>query len=394
MSKDSFNVISSAECSAGPTPSVSPGGHQMSLFGQAPVRASRSRLRAKGRALLTNGIYGPTFSDSSAPAVPQSSWESRLRERLGTLGSTEYDLTWREKVTPAGRSIFRLAPSTRRTGGTGCTGWPSPVSSPNTNRKTRSCPVEIAGQHGLTLAGVAHDLTGWPTPNTPSGGPNTKSTATHTGGLDLEGAVRVCGWPTASARDWRDPRASAETMAKNARPLNEVAGMVVGWTTPQAHDTSPGNPERVGRHGTVHGDRNLNDEAAQLAGWGTPRAATNSGIPCPEHTGKGSRLEDQAAELVGWKTPLVPSGGRRNPPGTTLQGRRPDGKKVTVDLREEALAVSGTPGNLPDQTRKENSGGLGALNPEFVGWLMMGDLWPEIMACAPSACSRKVKRKG
>ena len=27
---------------------------------------------------------------------------------------------------------------------------------------------------------------GWPTPNTPSGGPNVKSTATHTGGMDLD----------------------------------------------------------------------------------------------------------------------------------------------------------------------------------------------------------------
>ncbi len=39
----------------------------------------------------------------------------------------------------------------------------------------------------------------WPTPNTPSGGPNTKSTPTHTGGMDLEGAVAM--WATPSVAD-------------------------------------------------------------------------------------------------------------------------------------------------------------------------------------------------
>jgi hypothetical protein len=34
------------------------------------------------------------------------------------------------------------------------------------------------------------------------------------------------------------------------------------WPTPQAHDSHPGNPARVGRFGTKHGGRNLNDEVA------------------------------------------------------------------------------------------------------------------------------------
>lgn len=34
------------------------------------------------------------------------------------------------------------------------------------------------------------------------------------------------------------------------------------WPTPQAHDAAPGNPKRVGRHGTEHGGRNLNDFVA------------------------------------------------------------------------------------------------------------------------------------
>jgi len=202
-------------------------------------------------------------------------------------------------------------------------GWPTPRSSPNENRNTKSAPSH-GETHGLTLAGVAHDLTGW---------------------------------PTASARDWRDGRASKETMERNSRPLNEVATALSGWSTPRSTDGEKGGPNM------------------SFGAGGTP-------------------LPAQAAELAGWKTPLVPSGGRRNPPGTTLTDRRPDGKKVTVDLRDEALALSGTLGNSSDPTRKASTGGSGALNPKFVAWLMMGDLWPEIMACAPLICSRREKRKG
>lgn len=63
----------------------------------------------------------------------------------------------------------------------------------------------------------------WPTPNTPSGGPNYRSTAKHTGGLDLDGKAAM-------------------------------------WTTPQAHDQAGGNPQRVRRKGTTHGCANLADD--------------------------------------------------------------------------------------------------------------------------------------
>ena len=285
MSKTTRNAISSPALGAGPTQLDLLAGLTTDPCGPAPVPASRSRSQGGGRVLLTTGTYGPTFSDSSAPAVPQSSWESRLRERLGTLGSMEYDLTWRRKVTPAGRSISRLAPSMRRTGETGCTGWPTPRASPNENRNAQSAPSH-GETHGLTLAGVAHDLTGW---------------------------------PTASARDWRDPRASAETMAKNDRPLNEVAG-----------------------------------------------------------------------SLAGWCTPTTPSGGQTNPAGTTIAGRRPDGGKATVTLKDQVSQVSGTPSSSPGQTPKA---GTAALNPEFCSWLM--GFPPEWLNSAPSAMrlSRKSRQK-
>lgn len=82
--------------------------------GPVPARASRSRSRARSEAPTTSGTYGPTCFASSVPDGPLSSWESRLRQRLGTVGSTECLLTWKASHTPGGRSLSRLAPSMRR----------------------------------------------------------------------------------------------------------------------------------------------------------------------------------------------------------------------------------------------------------------------------------------
>lgn len=131
ISKATRSAISSPEVDCGPSRPASPAGPTNDLSGQAPVRASRSRRRAKAEELMIQGICGRTFIASSVPDGPLSSWESRLRERLATVGSTESALIWREKVTPAGQPISRLAVSTRHTNGTGSTGsqWSTPRAS-------------------------------------------------------------------------------------------------------------------------------------------------------------------------------------------------------------------------------------------------------------------------
>lgn len=48
---------------------------------------------------------------------------------------------------------------------------------------------------------IRQDFSSVPTPNTPSGGPNSKSTAAHTGGMDLEGAVSLATVATPKATD-------------------------------------------------------------------------------------------------------------------------------------------------------------------------------------------------
>ena len=95
-----------------------------------------------------------------------------------------------------------------------------------------------------------------------------------------------------------------------------------GWRTPDApttggprtHTTSQGRGHQVCLEEQAH-------MAVPLSGWGTPRVTTNGGTPCPESTGKGSRLEDQASLAdLGFGTPAGPtpastgrSGGYQSP---------------------------------------------------------------------------------
>jgi DNA (cytosine-5)-methyltransferase 1 len=78
------------------------------------------------------------------------------------------------------------------------------------------------------------DSLSWPTP-TVHGNHNQKGASAESGD-GLATAVRI--WPTPTARDWRSGKASAETMNRNSRPLNEVA---THWPTPTASMTTEGD---------------------------------------------------------------------------------------------------------------------------------------------------------
>jgi hypothetical protein len=58
---------------------------------------------------MTSVICGLRGFLSSPSAALQSSLESRLKRRLDGVGSTLFSLTWKAKVTPAGRPLCRLA---------------------------------------------------------------------------------------------------------------------------------------------------------------------------------------------------------------------------------------------------------------------------------------------
>ena len=224
---DSNGCICSLELAGGNTPSGLLDG-QMSLFGPDHAPANHSARRASARANKTAATSGPKCSGSSASAALQRSLVSKLAERLGSVGSTEFSQTWKEKVTPAGRRYWTHTASARRMSGNGCFGWLTPT----TTRR------EAEAQLGV-MPGI------WPTPKQRDRGRQGRRSKPHTTGgnanLDEQAWEWLSGWATPAARDWKSGDASEATMNRNARPLNEQATLMVGFpsgATPSSHHAS------------------------------------------------------------------------------------------------------------------------------------------------------------
>jgi len=132
-SPDLFSAISSPGSESGPTPFASPDGPTTARSGPDRAHASLSARQAKERGLLTSGTCGPHGSGSLTSAGLTSCLASRFRARTASAGSTLYRLTWKERVTPSGRSIPALRASALRTSGKGSItvrpGWSTPKAS-------------------------------------------------------------------------------------------------------------------------------------------------------------------------------------------------------------------------------------------------------------------------
>jgi len=173
ISRATRNVTSSPGTRAGRSRSDKRDGKTTAPSGPAPAPVSHSHLLADIAEQPIQGTFGQTSVDSFAAAGPLSSWENRLRARLAMVGSTEFNLIWRRKVTPAGRSISRLAASTRRTSATGSSGrqnlagWITPLANDarpgHLHRYTRPDGRNNLNDDAVAItASVA--ISSWPTP--------------------------------------------------------------------------------------------------------------------------------------------------------------------------------------------------------------------------------------
>ena len=183
------------ESASGRMPCAAPAGPMSGPCGQEAVLVSLSPRQAEAAGLLTSGTYGPRSSISSASAGLTRSLASRLQAVTALRGSTLYHLTWRERTTPAGRSIPALRASAPRTSDKDCTGWPTPRATeagPDFAIRTRE------GSGGLSLQTTAQ-LAGWITPV----GRDWK-TSPHrerSKGEQLSGQIHLAGWSTPAAGD-------------------------------------------------------------------------------------------------------------------------------------------------------------------------------------------------
>ena len=317
---DTDSFTSSPASADGPLQPVLPDGRTTASLSPGRARVSRSQSRGRAPELLMRGTYGPTFSESSVPEGPLSSWENRLRQRLAKVGSSECDLTWKVSGTTPGELLSRLVPSTPRT-------------------------VEIAS------------------------------------GLLLEAAY----WVTCTTRDHKDTPGMSLTRSDGRSRCDQlprqVAATAAYWSTPRASDGEKGGPN-------------------QAFGAG------------------GQPLPAQAFHTAMWPSPTLPSGGQTWPEGTTLEGKRPDGKKSQVTLNNVVTGLWPTPlvgstnpaahNQISGQWRAAmeqampgpaQSGSLattekrGVLNPAFPCWLMGYPIaWVYSGALAMQSC-RKLPRK-
>ena len=244
---DLFSAISLPVLAAGATPCALPDGPRIDLFGRAVARASLLAQPVPGGALQTNAISGLSGSISSASAALELSLVSKLKQRLTTDGLILFNLIWKVKATPAGRQVYRLRASARRISDNDCGSWP--------------------------------------TPNTPSGGPNVKSTPTHTGGMDLEGAVTLTSWPTPIVGDTTGgPRPPDDK--RGPAPGLQAAAHLTSWPTTSTRDYKGGYLGGRMRNGKISTD--TLDVAAQLTSGqtaiGSPAATEKPGQLNPAHS--------------------------------------------------------------------------------------------------------------
>jgi hypothetical protein len=232
---DSAKRIGSQGLQSGPTPCAAPVGQMTAPSGPAVARASLSARQAKAQGLLTSGTSGLPSSTSSASAALQSSLASRLRARTASVGSTLYTLTWKDRATPAGRSICALRASGRRTSDKGSggleSGWPTPVcSSPNSLRGNGQDPMKRKeGGHQVNLQDAV-TLAGWPTPQSSdgSGGGQAKRALNPERSNDLMDFAMLAGWPTPMAGTPAQNGNNAAGNNDSSRKTVELAG----WPTP------------------------------------------------------------------------------------------------------------------------------------------------------------------
>ena len=205
-------VILPGTCSAtfspvlvvGATPCALPDGPTTDLFGRAVAHASPSAPQAPKKAPLMIDTSGLSGSISSASAALESSLVSKLKQRLTTDGSILFNLIWKVKATPAGRQVYRLRASARRTLDNDCGSWPTTLTA-----------------DGRGSAGV--------------------------GKRELPNVVKWVGWPTTSTRDYKGGYRGGRM--RNNKISTDTLDVAAQLTSGQ---TAIGSPAATENHGQLN----------------------------------------------------------------------------------------------------------------------------------------------
>jgi len=330
----------------------------------------------------------------------QSALEQSLRRRLSAFVSQEYDLKWKTWDIASGPPICALRASGRRTSGSGCTGSRTP-SAGDSKRGVHPNPDKQAGSHSLNneaaLAGhptpssegsageISEDLErvgskfrnrktgrvlqtnlatdtlmlcGHPTPNTPSGGPNSQRENRNAGGADLEEVANLAGTSMLLEMN-QAPRQLGASSAENDTPTLHGDGAT--GNVPIVADHPSPCPKCGAPMETDHNSAQCH--ACQmlwpLAGHPTPRnedaEQTGAHRGQPDTLTSCERLAGHptCAATDGSKAPKQYAGGNPSLPGSAK------------------MAASPGPTTASTATSTAKTAGY-RLNPGFSLWLMIG----------------------
>jgi hypothetical protein len=242
---DLFSAISSPDLAAGAAPLALPVGPQTDLFGQVLAHASRLVLPAQATALPTSATSGLSGLNSSASVALTLSLVSKLKQRLTTDGSILFKLIWREKVTPAGRLVYRLAASARRTSDKDCGSWATPTT--RDHKDTGNLENSRIRKDGTirndTVPRQAFGIASWPTPLVQDSKHGSVSPAQESK-RTLDVIATLAAWPTPKLTDDNLSRRSPEAMERwrnrpNAGSELAEKAELASWPTPQCMDTLP-----------------------------------------------------------------------------------------------------------------------------------------------------------
>ena len=290
-SKASPKSTSLPEVASGPLQLDLLAGLTTAPSGPQAAPANRSAGPAKGAVLMTQGICGPTWIDSSmrldegSGTDPLQLWESRLRDRLATIGSTECELIWRAKDTGLGWSISRLAPWTPPISGRDSIGprstWPTPQSVDGAKGSLGPRPHDT----GISLPQhMAATMGQWPTPTVADvqGGRKNRSGA-RSGELLLNGLMTTAPWVTPSSRDWKDSAGMATERDDGRSRLDQLPRQMAATApTGPTPNGSPATTAKRGAPNPVFACWLMGFPAAWISGaslamqsWSPPRAKSS-----------------------------------------------------------------------------------------------------------------------
>lgn len=257
---DMTNATSSLELPAGPSPSNLPVGQKENRSGQRLAPVSHIQQPGSKEPKTTSGTSGQPSSNSSKTSSLQESLESKLMELFDLDGSTEYNLTWKKKVTNLGLPYCQLVASIRPTGDiefSGVQAWMSP----RANDAEKRGDVSTDKRNGLVADAK---LTAWPSPRAADVVNESLETklarnARHlaekrnnckgVGGMTIGMVAKLTSWPSPNTHDGRRP--GADTKSTQGANLSRDATLAQ-WMTPRSRGDARGSREEI---------KNLEDQA-------------------------------------------------------------------------------------------------------------------------------------